>query len=82
MYDSFVGRHCQKFPDLTNPVNLKKSRLAEGCHMGCQGQVFIKNYSEVSGSGGRCDFILTYGDCSVGGMFSVIRLLKENFASH
>ena len=77
MYNSFGGWCCQKFPDPTNPVDLEERRLAEGCHMGSQGQVFIKKYSDISGSGGECGFILTYGDCWVGGMFTKFRMYEQ-----
>ena len=82
MYDSFGGWCHQKFPDPTNPVDLKEGRLAEGCHMGFQRQVFIEDYSEVSGSGGRCDFVLTYGDCWVGGMFAKFRTYEQELKSY
>ena len=80
MYNSFGGRFREKFSDPTNPMDLKKGRLAKGCHMGFQGQVFIKDNSEVSGSGGRCDFILTYGDCWVGRMFAKFRSYEQELS--
>ncbi len=64
----------------TNPMDMKESRLAEGCHMGFQGKMFIQDYSKVSGSGGRYDFVLTYGDCWVGGMFAKFRMYEQELS--
>ncbi len=45
-----------------------------------QGQVFIKKYSEISGGGGRWDFVLTNGDCWIGGMFAKFRMYKQELS--
>ena len=47
---------------------------------GVQGQVFIEKYSQVSGSDGRWNFILTNGDCWIGRMFAKFEMYKQELS--
>ncbi len=48
--------------------------------MGFQGQVFIKEYSQISGSGDRWNFVMTNGNCWFGRMFAKFRMYKQELS--